>query len=155
MFIYVSHQLWQVEWLCRIRHPHILAVIGACVDRRCILFEYTPPGATLRDGLFVPPRRAEEAPRLPWHHRIRIAAEVASAVGFLHSSRPAATAHGLVGPSAVLFGPHLTVKLSGLLPRRPSDATASDNAAMGNLILQLLTGNVKQTVVFLFFLYEA
>ncbi|XP_038980826.1 putative U-box domain-containing protein 50 [Phoenix dactylifera] len=128
----------KVGWLCKIRHPNVVAVIGACVERRCIVFEYME-GGTLHDALFSSCPRRTESVLLPWHARIRVAAEVASALGFLHSSRPRPVAHGRLRPSWVLLDRHLSAKISGL---RPSSvpAPAADVASLGALILQLLTG---------------
>ncbi|XP_029118747.1 putative U-box domain-containing protein 50 isoform X2 [Elaeis guineensis] len=132
----------QMEWLCKIRHPNVIAMIGACVDHRCIVFEYME-GGTLHDALFSASlsRRPTESVLLPWHARIRIAAEVASALGFLHSSRPHTAAHGRLSSSLVFLDRHLSAKIAGL--RRSSSsaaAAAADVAALGALVLQLLTG---------------
>ncbi|KAG1326369.1 putative U-box domain-containing protein 33 [Cocos nucifera] len=129
----------QMEWLCKIRHPNVVAMIGACVDSRCIVFEYTE-GGTLHDALFSSSPRPTESVLLPWHARIRIAAEVASALGFVHSSRSHPAAHGRLSPSRVLLDRHLSAKIAGF---RPSSAAtpAADVAALGALVLQLLTGS--------------
>ncbi|WOL05638.1 U-box domain-containing protein 50 isoform X1 [Canna indica] len=120
----------QVDLLNRIRHPNILHVIGSCEERRCVVFEFAPHGS-VREALF------SAAPQLlPWHARIRVAAEVASALGFLHA---AGLGHGRLRASRVLLDRHLSAKLAGLRPFSSSPSATDDTAALGEFVLQLLT----------------
>ncbi|XP_074571723.1 putative U-box domain-containing protein 50 [Curcuma longa] len=125
----------EVDLLSSIRHPNFLHVIGACEEQRCVVFEFAP-GGSVRDALLS--SAAARRQILRWHERIRIASEVASALGFLHAS---GSAHGRLCASRVLLDRHLSVKLIGLLPCSSSPPpAAADVAALGELVLQLLTG---------------
>ena len=128
----------QVELLRNISHPHILTMIGACSEHRCIVFEYTQNGS-LHDILFPSSPKNHTLP-LPWRARIRIVGNVCSALGFLHSSQPRPTAHGRLNSSHVLLDSNLTAKITGLHSCSVA-SPVSDITALGLLILQLLTGN--------------
>ena len=63
----------EVEVLSCIRHPNMVLLLGACPEYGCLVYEYMAMGS-LEDCLF--PRG--NAPVLPWQHRFRIAAEIAT-----------------------------------------------------------------------------
>eukprot|EP00850_Spirogloea_muscicola_P004233 SM000018S03598 [mRNA] locus=s18:244222:249121:+ [translate_table: standard] len=77
----------EVELLGRIQHPHLVMLLGCCVevtdDGSChfaIVYDYCANG-NLEEHL-----TGQAA--LPWYTRIRVAAEVTSALVFLHSNNP-------------------------------------------------------------------
>nr|GEW43768.1 U-box domain-containing protein kinase family protein [Tanacetum cinerariifolium] len=51
----------ELEVLSRIRHPHLLILIGACVDHGCLVYEYMENGS-LDERLF----RINNTPPIPW-----------------------------------------------------------------------------------------
>ncbi|XP_028802777.1 LOW QUALITY PROTEIN: putative U-box domain-containing protein 50 [Neltuma alba] len=123
----------QVRLLGAIRHPHVLAMVGFCSELKCIVLEYMNNGS-LRDMLFS--RRRNRA--LPWQDRIRIAAEVCSGLGFLHSAQPKPFIHGHLTPSSILLDRNLVAKIKGFGSNEGNPQ--SDVRAFGVLIMHLLTG---------------
>ncbi|THG12734.1 hypothetical protein TEA_026861 [Camellia sinensis var. sinensis] len=132
----------KVKLLSQMRHPHIVAMIGYCSELRCIAFEYMSNGC-LRDVLFSVSRSSRRRNRsLNWHTRVRVAAQVCSALGFLHSAQPRSISHGNLNPSKILLDRNLVAKIHGLRLSwcHGEVEVQSDMKAFGNLVLQLLTG---------------
>lgn len=110
-----------------------------------MVYEYMHNGC-LRDALFLVRSRGNRSRiqgGLNWHARIRIAAEVSSGLGFLHSAQPRPIAHGDLNPSKILLDHNLASKIHGFRPGWCHDQSdvRSDIRAFGNLVLQLLTGS--------------
>ncbi|KAF8404715.1 hypothetical protein HHK36_009603 [Tetracentron sinense] len=132
----------KMELLTHIRHPHLIAMIGACLEQSCTVFEYMHNGS-LQDILFSSQRNSRKINQtLHWHTRIRIATEVCSVLGFLHSADPRPIVHGDLNPSNILLDRNLVAKISGFKLVRCYDGSEvqSDVCAFGVLLLQLLTG---------------
>ncbi|KAF8662116.1 hypothetical protein HU200_056308 [Digitaria exilis] len=112
-----TQQLHQeLEVLGKIRHPHLLMMLGACPERGCLVYEYMENGS-LDDML----QRRNNMPPLTWFDRFRIAWEVATALMFLHSSKPEPVIHRDLKPANILLDRNLVSKigdvgLSTLLP---------------------------------------
>lgn len=98
---------FQVEVLSRIRHPNLLTLIGSCAESRSLVYEYLNNGS-LESHL----ARKDKNP-LPWQIRISIAADICSALIFLHSGDPCII-HGNLKPSKVLLDANFVAKLSDL-----------------------------------------
>ncbi|OVA04666.1 Protein kinase domain [Macleaya cordata] len=156
----------ELEILSKIRHPHLLLLLGACPDQGCLVYEYMENG-NLEDRLF----RKNNTPPIPWFDRYRIAWEVASALLFLHNSKPKPIIHRDLKPANILLDHNFVSKigdvgLSTWLPtinssvstmytdsdlvgtlcyidpeyqRSGSISPKSDVYAFGMVILQLLT----------------
>ncbi|XP_008809455.2 U-box domain-containing protein 52-like isoform X1 [Phoenix dactylifera] len=106
----------ELEILSKIHHPHLLLLLGACTERGCLVYEYMENGS-LDDRLQC---KDNTAP-LPWFHRYRIAWEVASALAFLHNSKPEPIIHRDLKPANILLDRNFVSKigdvgLSTLLP---------------------------------------
>jgi len=99
--------LYQVDVLSKLRHPNLITLIGACPDAWALVYEYLPNGS-LEDRLAC----KNNTPPLSWQTRIRIAAELCSALIFLHSSKPHSIVHGDLKPSNILLDANLVSKLS-------------------------------------------
>ncbi|KAL4575986.1 hypothetical protein LXL04_012074 [Taraxacum kok-saghyz] len=157
----------ELEVLSKIRHPHLLILIGACVEQGCLVYEYMENGS-LDERLFC----KNETPPLPWFDRFRIAWEIASALVFLHNAKPKSIIHRDLKPANILLDRNLVSKigdvgLSTMLQSDPYSTTTvykdtspagtfcymdpeyqrtglvspkSDVYALGMVILQLLTG---------------
>ncbi|KAF3793586.1 putative LRR receptor-like serine/threonine-protein kinase [Nymphaea thermarum] len=95
-----AFSLFQVGVLCRMRHPHFVALLGSCSDLRAFIFEYLENG-NLDD-------RMNASPSLTWQSRIRIAAEICDGLLFLHSFD---VVHANLKPSNILLGPNLVAKI--------------------------------------------
>lgn len=166
----------ELEILGRIRHPHLLLLLGACDDRGCLVYEYMENGS-LEDRL----QCKDKSPPLPWHYRYRIAWEVASALVFLHSSKPDPIIHRDLKPANILLDSNFVSKigdigLSTLLPSMDTSMSTrykdtapvgtffyidpeyqrtgqvslkSDTYALGVVILQLLTGKPPMGITYI------
>ncbi|GLJ34876.1 hypothetical protein SUGI_0702160 [Cryptomeria japonica] len=151
----------EIDILRDIRHPHLVRAVGACFERGCVIYEYMSNGS-LADHLSC----KNTAPPLPWHARVRIAAEVFSALQYLHSLKPHPVIHGDLKPENILLDENFVSKISdfGLACPLPHDlpsqlepkgrfsyrdpeyqtsaeyCTKSDVYSLGIVILRLLTG---------------
>ncbi|PRQ48467.1 putative transferase, protein kinase RLK-Pelle-RLCK-IXb family [Rosa chinensis] len=137
----------KVTILSHIRHPHLVTMIGFCTELRCIVFEYMHNGSLrdilLRDLLFSSHISSKKRKRtLGWHDRIRIAMEICSGLGFLHTAKPRPIVHGRLSLSNILLDRNLTTKISGFgLSRTHNEQSIrSDIRAFGVLMMHLLTG---------------
>ena len=99
--------LYQVDVLSKLRHPNLITLIGACPESFALIYEYLPNGS-LEDRLAC----KDNTPPLSWQTRIRIAAELCSALIFLHSSKPHSVVHGDLKPSNILLDANIISKLS-------------------------------------------
>ncbi|KAK7295091.1 hypothetical protein RJT34_17994 [Clitoria ternatea] len=97
----------EVDVLSKLRHPNLITLIGACPESWTLVYEYLPNGS-LEDRLAC----KDNTPPLSWQTRTRIAAELCSALIFLHSSKPHSIVHGDLKPSNILLDANLTSKLS-------------------------------------------
>lgn len=121
---------FQLEVLSKIRHPHLLLLLGACPDHGCLVYEYMENGS-LDDRLF----RKGNSPPIPWFVRFRIAWEIASALLFLHNSKPKPIVHRDLKPANILLDHNLVSKigdvgLATLLPTDLANATAYKDTAL-------------------------
>lgn len=107
---------FQLEILSKIRHPHLLLLLGACLEHGCLVYEYMENGS-LDDRLC----RKDNTPPIPWYVRYRIAWEVASVLVFLHNAKPKPIVHRDLKPANILLDHNFVSKigdvgLSTLLP---------------------------------------
>ncbi|EXC35473.1 Putative U-box domain-containing protein 50 [Morus notabilis] len=134
---------FKVKFLGEIRHPNLIAMIGFCSEPQCIVFEYMHNGS-LRDILVSSYRNsAKRNPALPWHDRIRIAAQVCSGLCYLHQAQPKPIVHGRLTASNILLDRNLVARISGFgLSQYNNEAhIGSDVEAFGLLLMHLLTGS--------------
>ncbi|XP_061358624.1 U-box domain-containing protein 33-like isoform X2 [Gastrolobium bilobum] len=96
----------EVQVLGCLQHPHLLTLLGVCPEAWSIVYEYAPNG-NLQDYLF---RKRNNSP-LPWNTRARMIAEIASALCFLHSSKPETIIHGDLKPETILLDSSLSCKI--------------------------------------------
>lgn len=112
----------QVEVLSHMRHPHMVLLLGACPEYGCLVYEYMENGS-LEDRLFC---RNGSTP-LPWTIRFRIAAEIGTALLFLHQTRPEPIVHRDLKPANILLDRNYVSKigdvgLSRLVPPSVADS---------------------------------
>uniref|UniRef100_A0ACD5ZGV9 Uncharacterized protein n=1 Tax=Avena sativa TaxID=4498 RepID=A0ACD5ZGV9_AVESA len=117
-----KHFNQELEVLSRIRHPHLVMLLGACPDRGCLVYEYMENGS-LADRL----QRLNGTPPIPWFHRFRIAWEIVSGLVFLHSTKPNPIIHRDLKPENVLLDVNLVSKIGdvGLSTLVPLQETLS------------------------------
>ncbi|PWZ12994.1 hypothetical protein Zm00014a_007089 [Zea mays] len=113
----------ELEILGKTRHRHLLLLLGACLDRACLVYEYMENGS-LEDRLQC---KGDTAP-LPWYHRFRIAWEITLALIYLHSSKPKPIIHRDLKPANILLDRNFTSKigdagLATFLPLRDASST--------------------------------
>lgn len=96
----------ELEILSNIRHPHLLILLGACPDHGCLVYEYMENGS-LEDRLL----RKNNTPPIPWFDRYRIAWEIASAIVFLHNSKPQPIIHRDLKPANILLDHNFVSKI--------------------------------------------
>ncbi|PKA57879.1 U-box domain-containing protein 35 [Apostasia shenzhenica] len=97
----------EVEVLSCIRHPNMVLLLGACPEYGCLVYEYMANGS-LDDRLF----RRNNTPPLPWQHRFRVAAEIATALLFLHQTKPEPIVHRDLKPANILLDLNFVSKIS-------------------------------------------
>ncbi|KAL3622128.1 hypothetical protein CASFOL_033539 [Castilleja foliolosa] len=96
----------EVNILSKLRHPNIVTLIGACPEAWALIYEYLPNGS-LEDRLNC----KDNTPPLSWKTRLRIAADLCSALVFLHSCRPQGIVHGDLKPANILLDANFVCKL--------------------------------------------
>ncbi|CAA0816177.1 protein kinase family protein [Striga hermonthica] len=94
----------EVEVLSRMRHPNMVILLGACPEYGCLVYEHMDNGS-LEDRLL-------RSPPLPWPSRFRIAAEVATALNFLHQTKPEPLVHRDLKPANILLDRNHIAKIS-------------------------------------------
>ncbi|XP_073119782.1 U-box domain-containing protein 35-like [Henckelia pumila] len=125
----------ELEILSKIRHPHLLTLLGACAGQGCLVYEYMENG-NLEERLF----KKNGTPPIPWFERIRIAREVALALVFLHNSKPKPIIHRDLKPANILLDNNFVSKigdvgLSTMLHQDMSNVTTlyKDTSPVGTL----------------------
>ncbi|XP_059316097.1 U-box domain-containing protein 35-like [Lycium ferocissimum] len=120
----------ELEVLSKIHHPHLLFLLGACPERGCLVYEYMENGS-LEDRL----TRKNNTPPLPWFDRVRIAWEVASALVFLHNTKPKPIIHRDLKPANILLDHNLVSKIGdvGLSTMVQSQTAYKDTSPVGTL----------------------
>ncbi|KMT05256.1 hypothetical protein BVRB_7g173960 [Beta vulgaris subsp. vulgaris] len=157
----------QVQVLGKLRHPHLVALYGACPEAWSLVYDYVPNGC-LRWRLFP----KSNVPPLSWKIRARIISQISTALLFLHTSHPERIIHGDLKPDCILLDSDLHCKIcdfgfsrlmsadtlsspnfrhypepQGAFPYRDPEfhrtgklSPKSDIYSFGVIILQLLTG---------------
>ncbi|THF99499.1 receptor protein kinase TMK1-like [Camellia sinensis] len=100
----------EIVVLSKVRHRHLVSLIGYCLDRneRLLVYEYMPQG-TLSRHLF---RWKEEGLKpLEWLKRLTIAVDVARGVEYLHGLADQSFIHRDLKPSNILLGDDMHAKV--------------------------------------------
>ncbi|KAL7263978.1 hypothetical protein ACSBR1_002016 [Camellia fascicularis] len=110
----------EIAVLTKVRHRHLVALIGFCVNgsERLLVYEYMPQG-TLGQHLF----NCKELGFSPltWKERVTVALDVARGVEYLHSLAQQSFIHRDLKPSNILLGDDMRAKVSdfGLVKNAP------------------------------------
>ncbi|KAL1829290.1 hypothetical protein ACET3Z_007702 [Daucus carota] len=97
----------EIDVLSCMRHPHMVLLLGACPEYGCLVYEYMDNGS-LEDRLF----RKHNTPSIPWATRFKIASEIATALLFLHQSKPEPLVHRDLKPANILLDRNYVSKIS-------------------------------------------
>lgn len=98
----------QIDILSCIRHPNMVLLLGACPEYGILIYEYMANGS-LEDCLFG---KKNSRGALPWQLRIRIAAEIATGLLFLHQTKPEPLVHRDLKPGNILLDHNYVSKIS-------------------------------------------
>ncbi|KAL2899633.1 U-box domain-containing protein 35 [Bienertia sinuspersici] len=97
----------KIDVLGRMRHPNMVLLVGACPEYGCLVYEYMENGS-LEDRLF----RKNNTRPIPWKTRFKIAAEIATALLFLHDAKPEPMVHRDLKPANILLDSNYTSKIA-------------------------------------------
>ncbi|XP_057839117.2 receptor protein kinase TMK1 [Cryptomeria japonica] len=110
----------EIAVLTKVRHRHLVALLGYCVDgnEKLLVYEYMPQGP-LSQHLFDWAQTG--LPPLDWKQRLTIALDVARGVEYLHSLAQKSFIHRDLKPSNILLGDDMRAKVSdfGLVKLAP------------------------------------
>ncbi|URD94455.1 STYKc [Musa troglodytarum] len=97
----------ELDVLLRLRHPHIVRLLGYCDDREeegVLVFEYVPNGS-------LQERLHGDGEVLTWARRMAVAYQVAQALEYLHEGCDPQVVHGDVKAANVLLDGRMEAKL--------------------------------------------
>lgn len=103
------------------RHPHMVLLVGACPEYGCLVYEYMENGS-LEDRLY----RKNNTPPIPWKIRFKIAAEIGTALLFLHDAKPEPMVHRDLKPANILLDANYTSKIGDVGLARLVPATVAN-----------------------------
>ena len=126
------------------RHPNLVTLIGVCPEAWCLVYEYLPSGS-LEDRLTC----KDDSPPLPWVARLRIMADICSALMFLHSSEPHSIIHGDLKPANILLDASFVSKLGDFGLSRLLSHHCSSSSSSSYSFLCHHTENPKGTLEYM------
>ncbi|CAN6308314.1 unnamed protein product [Urochloa humidicola] len=103
----------ELDALLRVRHPHIVRLLGFCCDHRAeadqggVLVLELAPNGSLHDNLHLHPQKMSMA----WARRVSVALQVARALEYLHDRCSPQVVHGDVKASNVLLDASMAARL--------------------------------------------
>ncbi|XWS22951.1 hypothetical protein CRYUN_Cryun29cG0079800 [Craigia yunnanensis] len=116
----------EIAVLTKVRHRHLAALLGYCLDgnERLLVYEFMPQG-TLSRHLFN--WKDEGLKPLEWTRRLTIALDVARGVEYLHGLAQQSFIHRDLKPSNILLGDDMRAKVAdfGLVRLAPVDGKQS------------------------------
>ncbi|KAK7274004.1 hypothetical protein RIF29_15073 [Crotalaria pallida] len=129
----LSEFMSEIAVLTKVRHKHLVALLGHCLDgnERLLVYEYMPQG-TLSQHLFD--RKDDDGSKpLDWKRRLIIALDVARGVEYLHSLAQQIFIHRDLKPSNILLGDDMRAKVSdfGLVRLAPEGQASFETRVAG------------------------
>ena len=122
----------EIAVLTKVRHRHLVALIGYCLDgnERLLVYEYMPQG-TLSRHLFC--WKEEGVKSLEWTRRLTIGLDVARGVEYLHGLAHQCFIHRDLKPSNILLGDDMRAKVAdfGLVRPAPEGKTSIETRLAG------------------------
>jgi serine/threonine protein kinase len=122
----------EIAVLTKVRHRHLVALLGYCVDgnERLLVYEYMPQG-TLSRHVFN--WKDEGLKPLEWMRRLIIALDVARGVEYLHTLAHQSFIHRDLKPSNILLGDDMRAKVAdfGLVRLAPEGKNSIETRLAG------------------------
>lgn len=106
----------------------MVLLLGACPEYGCLVYEFMSNGS-LEDRLF----RRGNTPTLSWQLRFRIAAEIGTALLFLHQTKPEPIVHRDLKPANILLDRNFVSKISDVGLARLVPPSVADNVTQYRL----------------------
>lgn len=106
----------------------MVLLLGACPDYGCLVYEFMDNGS-LEDRLFM----RNDSPPIPWWKRFQIAAEIATALLFLHQTKPEPIVHRDLKPANILLDKNFVSKISDVGLSRLVPPSVADSVTQYHL----------------------
>ncbi|GBG70343.1 hypothetical protein CBR_g6471 [Chara braunii] len=137
----ISAEKLVVDRLRALQHPHLLTLLGVCYEGNCLVYEHMANGSVEER---ISCRRMPTGGFLPWYVRLRVIAQVARAVFFLHSTLSAtgrAIIHRAIKPSNIFLDDKLVAKLGAVDQALIHQEFAEGSQAVGKSMSAFLDSN--------------